>query len=130
MGVGRLRRYYCNLGGTLANIGAIKWGFRAPKDTYKNIGANMGVIQVDATNRGGIVYGANQPRPARVNITYVSANLGGGEGNDIVRSVRRFCDPDSLNDVLFGSINGKKIFVVDLDDGGGTEYDIENVTLP
>lgn len=130
MGVGRLRRYYIDLGGALANVGAIRWGFKAPKDSYKTIAGDLGVTEVADNNRSGIVYGCRQPKPARVSISYVAADLGGGEGNDAVRSVKRFCEYDNLNNVLFGSLNGKKVFVVDMDDGGGTEYDIENVTLP
>ena len=129
MGVGTLQRHFINLGGGLANLGAIRWGFRAPKDTYKNVAAGLGVNLVDDTNRTGIVYGANQPRPVRVRVMYKAANAGGGTGNDVARGVRRFCEPDKLNEVLFGSLNGQKIFVVDMDDGGGTEYDIDNVTI-
>jgi hypothetical protein len=129
MGYGRQRRYFLNLGGAVGNIGAIRWGFKAPKDIYKNIGSDLGVTEVADNNRTGIVYGCNQPRPVRVQIAYVSAQAGGGEANDIKRSVKRFCEPDNLNSVLFGSVNGKKVFVCDLDDGGGTEYDIDNVTI-
>jgi hypothetical protein len=122
---GRLRRYYINLGGTVGDIGAIRWGFRAPKDVYKNIGGDLGVFQVQDNDRSGIVYGANNPRPVRVRIRYLDAQPGGGEQNDILRSVVRFCEPDKLNDVLFGSINGKKVFV----NGVDKEFDIESVTI-
>lgn len=129
MGVGTLQRHFVNLGGTFANLGAIRWGFRAPKDSYKNIAGGVGVNLVDDANKSGIVYGANQPRPVRLRIAYKAANLGGGTGNDVARGVRRFCEPDSLNAAMFGSLNGLKIFVVDMDDGGGTEYEIDNVTI-
>lgn len=122
---GRMRRYFINLGGGQANVGAIRWGFRAPQNVYKNIGGDLGVTEVTDAERSGIVYGANQPRPARVRIAYLDAETGGGETNDKVRTVVRFCDPDALGDVLFGSINGKKVFV----NGDDLEYDIENVTL-
>jgi len=122
---GRLRRYYVYLGGTIGDIGAIRFGFRAPKDVYKNIGDDLGVKEVQDNDRSGIVYGANNPRPAKVRISYLDAQPGGGEQNDIVRSVVRYCEPDKLNDVLFGSINGKKVFVKGVD----KEFDIESVTL-
>lgn len=133
MGVGTLERHFINLGGTVANIAAIRWGFRAPKDAYKNIGAGLGVTTVSDNNRSGIVYGANSPKPVRVRISYKEgAAAGGGNAgtaNDVTRSVRRFCEPDKIGEVTFGSLNGQKIFVVDLDDGGGSEHDIDNVTL-
>lgn len=129
MGVGTLSRFYINLGGTIANLGAIRWGFRAPLGSYDNVGIGLGVSIVADNNRTGIVYGVNQPRPARVRIMYKAANTGGGTGNDVARGVRRFCDPDMLNQVLFGSLNGMKIKVIDMDDGGSTEYDIDNTTL-
>lgn len=133
MGVGTLQRHFINLGGGLANLGAIRWGFRAPKSSYNNIAPDLGVTFVADNNNTGIVYGCNAPKPARVRITYKAANLGGGgaggTGNDVARSVRRFCEYDKLNSVCFGALNGKKIFIVDLDDGGGTEYDIDSATL-
>ena len=122
MAKGRLRRYYLNLGGTIGNLGAIKWGFRAPKDCYKGIGSGVGVTEVSDNDRNGIVYGVNTPRPVRISITFVSADGGGGEGNDNIGHAKRFCDPDTLNDVLFGSLNGLKVNV------NGADYDIENVT--
>lgn len=133
MGVGTLQRHYVNLGGTVANIAAIRWGFKAPKDSYKGIGTGVGVVTVTDADKSGIVYGANQPRPIRIRIAYKAGQAGGegagGTGNDISRSVRRLCEPDKLNSVLFGGLNAVKVSVVDLDDGGVTDYDIDNVTL-
>lgn len=133
MGVGTLQRHYINIGGTAGNLASLKWGFRAPKDSYKNIAAGFGVVLVDDNNQGGIAYGCNQPKAARVRISYKAGSVGGGgaggTGNDVIRSVRRFCEYDLLNNVCFGSSNGLKVFVVDMDDGGGTEYDIDNVSL-
>ena len=133
MGVGTLQRHYINLGGTVANIAAIRWGFKAPKDSYKNLAAGLGVTIVQDNDRSGITYGANSPRPVRVRIAYKAAQAGGGgaggTANDISRAVRRFCEPDKLNEVLFGSLNGQKVAVVDLDDGGTSEYDVDNVTM-
>lgn len=133
MGVGTLQRAYINLGGTVANIAAIRWGFRHPAGAYTGIAAGLGVNLVTDADSSGIVYGANAPKPVRVRITYkVAAAGGGGAGgtaNDVSRSVRRLCEPDKLNSVLFGGLNAAKVNVVDLDDGGTTEYDIDNVTL-
>jgi hypothetical protein len=120
-------RYFLNLGGTIANVGAIRWGFRAPAKAYDNIGPSLGVTKVDDANRTGITYGVNQPRPARVRIAYVDASydptnpLSGDAA--ITGSATRFCEPDSLNDVLFGAINDKEIFV------RGVAYAINNVTI-
>lgn len=120
-------RYFLNLGGTVANLGAIRWGFRAPLKAYDNIGAGLGVTKVDDTNRTGITYGINQPRPARVRISFVDesfdptdplASAGAVTGHAV-----RFCEPDSLNDVLFGAINDKQIYV------NRVAYDITNVTI-
>ena len=110
-------RYFLNLGGTIANLGAIRWGFRAPSQAYDNIGDGLGVYKVDDANRTGISYGINQPRPARVRIAF-SDDAGTTYG-----SATRFCEPDNLNDVLFGSINSLQVFVA------GTAYQIDNVTI-
>lgn len=120
---GRNRFYYINLGGTVANVGAIRWGFRAPKDTYKNIAADLGVVEVKDNKIQGVVFGTNKPKPARVRLSYTDAQAGGGEGNDLIKSVVRYCEYDKLNAVLFGSINGKKVVVK------GNSYDINDTTL-
>lgn len=113
-------RFFLNLGGTVANVGAIRWGFRAPANAYDEIGAGLGVSKVDDTNRTGISYGINQPRPARVRISYSESP---GQTISTTRHAIRFCEPDNLNDVLFGSINGKSINI------GGITYPIQNVTI-
>lgn len=126
--LGRLRRYFINLGGGVGNVGAIRWGFRAPKNAYKNIGGDLGVVEVKDNNTSGIVYGANKPIPTRIRIYYIDAQRGGadgGEANDIIRNARRYCEPDKLNAVLFGSINGKKIYIPQNE----KQYDIESTTL-
>jgi hypothetical protein len=109
-------RFFLNLGGTIANLGAIRWGFRAPAKAYDNIAGGLGVTKVDDANRTGISYGINQPRPARVRIAY--SITGNKVGNAI-----RFCEPDSLNDVLFGSLNALQVVV------SGSPFDIDNVTI-
>ena len=133
MGVGTLQRAYINLGGTVANIAAIRWGFRCPQGAYDNIAAAVGVNLVTDADRSGITYGTNAPRPVRIRISYkVPAAGGGGAGgtaNDVARSVKRFCEPDKLNGAMFGSLNGLKLKVIDMDDGGSSEYDIDRATL-
>lgn len=126
--LGRLRRYFINLGGGVADVGAIKWGFRAPKNAYKNIASGLGVTEVKDNNTAGITYGANKPVPARVNIYYIDAQAGGadgGEANDIIRKAVRYCEYDKLNQVLFGSINGKKIYIPQVE----KEFNIESTNL-
>ena len=123
-----LQRHYINLGGTVGNIAAIKFGFKAPDFAYDNIAAGLGVIEVTDTNRGGIVYGANSPRPVRVRISFNRAGVLGGVGVTASGngSVIRFCEPDKLNDVLFGSLNALKVKTTG---GVGTGNDINNVTI-
>ena len=106
-----LQRHYINLGGTVGNIAAIKFGFKAPDFAYDNIAAGLGVVEVTDTNRGGIVYGANSPRPVRVRISFNRAGVLGGVGATASGngSVIRFCEPDKLNAVLFGSMGSLKI---------------------
>jgi len=133
MGVGTLQRAYVNLGGTVANIAAIRWGFRCPVGAYDNIAAAVGVNLVTDADRSGITYGANAPRPVRIRISYKVPSAGGGgaggTANDVSRSVKRFCEPDKLNGAMFGSLNGLKLKVIDMDDGGSSEYDIDSATL-
>jgi hypothetical protein len=109
-------RFYINLGGTFANIGSVRYGFRAPEKAYDEIGDAMGVVKVDDTVQG-VMYGCNKPRPARVRIMYQKSVT-------IVRSTIRFCEPDKIGDVTVGSaINAKKVYV------GGTGYEIHEATL-
>ena len=116
-------RCYVNLGGGLADYGAIRFGFRTIKDSYKNIAGDLGVVVVSDTVQG-VVYGINSPKPARVRISYLDRDFGGGSGNDNIRSVIRYAQYDNLNSiVLGGSINSKKVCVC------GVEYDINSVTL-
>lgn len=109
-------RYFVNVGGTVGNLGAVRWGFRAPGYAYDNIGTGMGVVKVADNNRSGIVYGANNPRPPRVRINYVKSVEKTG-------SAMRFCEADKLNETLFGSVNNLKIKIRTI------EYDINNITL-
>lgn len=114
-----LAEYYINIGGTLGDAGAVRFGFRAPTDAYDNIAADLGVKEVSDTETG-IMFGANFPRPVRVRIRYRI-----GSGNSVVkRSVTRFCDPSRVEGVTFGrALNGKKVKV------RGQEFDIDQVTI-
>lgn len=126
--MGNLQRHYINLGGTVGNLGAVKFGFKAPDFAYDNIGPGLGVIEVKDDNRSGIVYGANSPRPVRVRISFNRAGVLGGVGVTASGngSVIRFCEPDKLNAVLFGSLNALKVKTTG---GVGTGNDINNVTI-
>lgn len=109
-------RYFINVGGTLGNAFAVRWGFRGPSWAYDNIGSGMGVVKVSDDNRSGIVYGCNNPRPAKVRINYRKSAEKSG-------TAVRFCEADKLNETLFGSLNALKVKV------RNTEYQIDNVTL-
>jgi hypothetical protein len=114
-----LAEYYINIGGTLGDTGAVRYGFRAPTDAYDNIGAELGVVEVKDTDNG-ILFGANFPKPIKVRIRY---RIGTGDSVR-KRSVTRFCDPSKVEGVTFGrKLNGLKIKV------RGTEYDIDQATI-
>jgi hypothetical protein len=89
--------YYIRLGAGLGGaLAPIKYAFRTPKDAYKGIDTQLGVIEAKA-NEGGLVFGANSPKPARVRINFE----GGG-------STTRFCDPGKVESVTVGGKLGKK----------------------
>ena len=126
--MGNLQRHYINLGGTVGNLGSVKFGFKAPDFAYDNIATGLGVVEVKDDNRSGIVYGANSPRPVRVRISFNRAGALAGIGGAATGngSVIRFCEPDKLNAVLFGSLNALKVKTTG---GVGTGNDINNVTI-
>ena len=126
--MGNLQRHYINLGGGVGNLGSVKFGFKAPDFAYDNIATGLGVVEVKDDNRSGIVYGANSPRPVRVRISFNRAGVLGGVGVTASGngSVIRFCEPDKLNAVLFGSLNALKVKTTG---GVGTGNDINNVTI-
>ncbi|MBN3907593.1 MAG: hypothetical protein HWQ35_13845 [Nostoc sp. NMS1] len=108
--------YYINLGGSVGDIGAMKFAWRGKKDAYKNIAEGLGVKLAKDTD-SGLMFGANSPRPAEVRIGYTDAN-----GNS--KSAVRFCEPDKIGDVTTGGkINGKKIKI------GASEYNINGVSI-
>ena len=119
-------RHYINLGGTVGDVGAIKFGFKAQPFAYDGINNALGVVKVLDTNKAGIVYGVNSPRPVRVRISFTR-----GEGNvagvgTSSGSVIRFCEPDKLNSVLFGSMGALK---VKTQAGMATGHNINGVTI-
>jgi hypothetical protein len=108
--------YYINLGGTIGNIGAMRYAWRARKNLYKNIAADLGVKEAKDAEEG-LMYGANDPRPAVVRIHYTDSN-----GN--AKSVKRFCEPDKISGVTTGGgLKKKKVWV------NGTEYQIHRCTI-
>ena len=108
--------WFVNLGGTLANVGSMKYAWRGNKDSYKNIGAALGVAQAKDTDKG-LMFGSNSPTPALVRIGYTKSNGSSG-------SVVRFCEPDKISSVTTGgALNGKKIVLNKI------EYNINKVTL-
>ncbi|KGF71619.1 hypothetical protein DO97_17460 [Neosynechococcus sphagnicola sy1] len=99
--------WYCDLGGSLANAGSIRFAWRAKEDKYKDIAKALGVTKSKDTDKG-LVFGANSPRPARVRI-----NLGGSTKKS---SIIRFAQIDNLNDLVTGgSLNGKKYQGINID---------------
>lgn len=109
--------YYINLGGTIANAGSMRYAWRGRKDAYKKVIADeLGVVIAKDTD-SGLMFGAQNPRPAEVRISYTKANGLSG-------TVVRFCEPDKLGGVTTGGkLNGKKITI------GGKDYNINNVTI-
>lgn len=91
--------YYIPLGSGLGGaVSPIKYAFYAPKDAYKGLETHLGVKKAKE-NESGLVFGANQPKPARVRINFE----GGG-------STTRFCDPGKVEGVTIGGkLNKKKV---------------------
>jgi hypothetical protein len=89
--------YYIPLGSGLGGaVAPIKYAFYAPKDAYKGLLTQLGVKEAKQ-NESGLVFGANQPKPARVRINFE----GGG-------STTRFCDPAKVEGVTVGGRLNKK----------------------
>lgn len=88
--------YYVNMGGSVANAGAFRYAWRAPKGSYDNIAGGLGVVAAKDTDKG-LVFGANKPKPVRVRLSLADGS-----------SAIRFCEPDQLKAVLDGAVNGKK----------------------
>lgn len=122
---GRRDIVICKLGGTLGDAFAYNYAFYAPKDSYKNIAAALG-CKVQSIGRGtkGLSFGVNNIKPAKIRISYLDRDLGGGTANDNVRTVLRFCAWDQLDNVILGAALDRKKIHVD-----GHDYDIQNVTL-
>ncbi|WP_298908759.1 hypothetical protein [uncultured Nostoc sp.] len=109
--------YYINLGGTVGNVGAMRFAWRGKKDAYpKDVAKELGVVIAKDTD-AGLMFGANSPRPAEVRIGYT-------DGNGNSKSTVRFCEPDKLGAVTTGGkLNSKKIIIA------GTKYNINSCTL-
>src|SRR6476469_5463028 len=108
--------FYINLGGGLANIGALRYAWRGKKNSYKNIGPDLGVETGKDTDNA-LLFGLNDPKPAKVRIHYTKAD---GETGSVIR----FCEPDKINKVTTGgALKDKKINI------NGSEFKIHRVTL-
>lgn len=88
--MGQATTYYINLGAGLANVGAIRYAFYTQDENYRGLERYLGVIKARQNDRG-LVFGANQPKPATVRINFE----GGG-------ATTRFCDPAKLESVTVG----------------------------
>ncbi|MDJ0575931.1 MAG: hypothetical protein QNJ65_12285 [Xenococcaceae cyanobacterium MO_234.B1] len=74
----------------------LKYGWTAPKDSYKGLENELGVKEVKDGDKG-ITYGGNV-KPPRVRI-----NLADG------KTLVRFCDPDKVEDLVVNdTLTGKK----------------------
>ena len=108
--------WYINLGGSVGDIGAMRYAWRGKANSYKNIGDALGVKKAKDTD-SGLMFGANSPKPAMVRISYTGAN-------GFSKTAVRFCEPDKIGDVTTGGkLNGKKIVI------NGTEYNINDVSI-
>lgn len=95
--------YYIKLGaGVGGAVVPFKYAFRAPENAYKGLESQLGVVRAKEAE-GGLVYGANSPKPARIRINFE----GGG-------STTRFCDPGKLEGVTIGGkLNRKTVNISD-----------------
>lgn len=111
--------HYCNLGGGVGNVGAVRYGWKCGEDKYDNIASGLGVVK--ATDKvQGVLFGANFPKPTVVRINYQADESGGDKRGG---SATRFCEPDKLGGVLVGgNLNGVKIKI------RGTEREINSVS--
>ncbi len=74
----------------------LKYGWTAPKDSYKGLATELGVKEAKTGDKG-ITYGGNV-KPPRVRV-----NLEDG------KALVRFCDPDKVEDVVVNdTLTGKK----------------------
>lgn len=95
-------------------LGKFKYGWNS--ENYGSIARDLGV-KVAKPKETDIVYGANNPKPPVIRISFfVRGN------NGATRSTTRFCDPKQLGKVILGALNGKKIKV------GSKSYTIAGVS--
>ena len=53
-------KFYVRIGGAVGDVGEARFGFRAPEDSYDNIGDELGVTKISNNNSArGILFGAN-----------------------------------------------------------------------
>lgn len=105
-GVGANAKHFVKLGGAVADIGEIKYGFLAPDYAYDNIADELGVTKLSDNNSArGVAFGINFPKAPRVRLSGIEVIQGGGTANDRTRSASRFVDPDKIGRVLNGSLN-------------------------
>lgn len=116
--------FFVKLGGAVADIGEIKFGFVAPKKAYEGIKDELGVTQIGEDNSAkGVVFGANRPVPPRVRIAYKKNEGGRGSTRSKGGSTTRYCDPDKLGRVLNGSLRDATINIA------GTDFEVKSVSM-
>ncbi len=78
------------------DLGGIKYGWRAPKDSYKNLDSALGVKKAKNNEKNLVVGSDNKPPRVRINLEKANA-------------VIRFIDPDKINEVVYDNkLTGKK----------------------
>lgn len=101
------KAFYGKLGGSVGDVGEMKYGFYAPADAYTGIADELGIAEVTSSVKN-VAFGINTPKLPRVRINFLRDELVGADARG---SCVRFCDPDKLGTVLGGSLVGKAIKV-------------------
>lgn len=116
------KRHFVKIGGSVGDVGEIKYGFVANENAYDGIADELGVTIINENSDAkGVAFGINYPKAPKVRINYVVD----GTGSDArTRSTKRFCDPDKIGQVLNGALNDKEINV------SNNTYKIRSCSVP